>query len=166
MMSTVAVSSYHFTESVDQLGSGASTGGLARPTVSLEMDPVRPLSGQPTRNPRSVQQELRHFVVKRRLKGFVTDTQGETWRVIFQEGNQQIPYDLPSERLRKSGIKSRYQPFEMDELESTLEDISGKMYRFRPLAAAKDVFLETLPLDSERQRKYDLILARFGKSKA
>jgi len=165
-MSTVAVSSYHFSESSVQLGSGASTGVLAHPMVSLEMDPVRPLSGQPTRKPSSGHQELRHFVVKRRLKGFVIDTQGETWRVIFQDGNQQVAYDLPSERLRKFGIKSRYQPFEMDELESTLPDISGKVYRFRPLAAAKDVFLETLPLDSERQRKYDLILARFGKSKA
>ena len=110
--------------------------------------------------------ELRNFIVTKKLKGFVSQNDGEIWRVVFIDNGKEVPYELPASRLHRAGIQARYQPFEMDELQPISRDMAGKVYRFRPLAKANDVFIETLPLDSDRQRKYDLIIARLGKSKS
>jgi len=66
--------------------------------------------------------------------------------------------------MRKVGIVARFQPFEMDEMVPLQAGVAGKLYRFLPLANAKDAFVETLTLDPERQKKRDRIFARFGKS--
>ena len=108
---------------------------------------------------------LHDFIVTRKLKGYVANNESETWRVIFVVDGKEVPYDVPRDNLYKAGIQVRYQPFEMMELRPASSELSGKIYRFRPLAKTSDAQLETLPLDPERQRKYDLILERFGKGK-
>lgn len=163
-MSTAVISGGSFGPATVQFDSGTLAVGAVRTSVNQHVERVRPLSVDSVQSQRSRRNEFRDFIVKRRLKGFVTDTQGETWRVTFVENRQEIPYDLPADKLRKAGIEALYQPFEMDELEPIRSEFSGKIYRFRPLAEAKDAFLETLPLDSDRQRKRDLILAYFRKS--
>jgi hypothetical protein len=165
-MSTAVVSTDSVDQAIAEFHSGTLAVGVPRKSEATDVERVRSLASDPIPNDRSRRNELRGFIVKRRLKGFVTDTQGETWRVTFVENRREIPYDLPAENLRKAGIETRYQPFEMDELESIRPDISGKVYRFRPLAETKDAFLDTLPLDPDRQSKRDLILAYFRKSQA
>jgi len=122
---------------------------------------ARPLSNETRHSRRDKMREKRDFIVKRRLKGFIADAHGETWRVIFVEKGEKIPYDLPANYLRKAGVEQRYQPFEMDELEPTDPTLSGKVYRFRPLAPTNSAILESLPLDPERERKRNLILKKF-----
>jgi hypothetical protein len=103
--------------------------------------------------------------VRRRLKGFLIEIQGVDARVAFVENGQTIPYDLPAERLRDSGITAKNQPFQMDEVEVQTGDggtIVG--YRFLPLAKPSDAYIETLNLDDERKRKRDLIFKEFAKS--
>lgn len=113
----------------------------------------------------TTKQSLRDFIVSRKLKGYVANNESSVWRVVFVIDGKEVHYDIPGENLRKAGIQVRYQPFEMDELRPSSPDLSGKIYRFRPLAKTSDAQIETLPLDAERQRKYDLILGRFGKAK-
>ena len=164
-MSAVVVSStYQPIETLHDYGSGTSAVGVIE--ISHDRRSIRPI-GQPAPSTElKPEAATRNFVVTRKLKGFISQNTGDTWRVIFVDNGRSIPYDLPAARLYKAGIQERYQPFEMDELESISPEIVGKVYRFRPLAKATDVFNETLPLDPERQRKYDLIIARLGKSKA
>ena len=110
--------------------------------------------------------KFKGFVTNRRLKGFVTEATGDTWRVIFIEKNRRVPYNLPAAKLREAGIEFVNQPFEVDELVPTALGAVGKTYVFRPLAKAEDAFHDPVLLDSNRQEKLKLILAQFGKSKA
>lgn len=107
---------------------------------------------------------LKNFTVKRRLKGIVEENSGESWRVVFLENGKPFHYELPSTHLKEVGVELVNQPFEMDELVPRRPGLSGKLYRFRALAASDDAFLEFLPLDAERQRKRGAILAKFKKS--
>ncbi len=164
-MSAVTVSStYQPLQTLHGYDSGTSAVGVIE--ISDDRRYIRPV-GEPTSS-KELKSEAspRNFVVTRKLKGFISQNTGDTWRVMFVDNGRSVPYDLPAARLYKAGIQERYQPFEMDELESISPEIVGKVYRFRPLAKATDVFNETLPLDAERQRKYDLIIAQLGKSKA
>jgi hypothetical protein len=164
-MSAVTISSYQGDTVLPDYDSGVSAVGVARASAGIQSDRVRPLADRTTFDASGSHSAIRDFRVIRKLKGFVAQTEGEKWRVIFVNEGKEIPYDLPAQALQKAGIQARYQPFEMQELESIYSEISGKIYRFRALADFDDVFIETLPLDPERQRKYDLILAHFGKSK-
>lgn len=165
-MSAIVVSNYVSSETSSEFGSGSQVFATVVSGVANDAESVRPLSGSSVLARRKQGSTPRGFVVKRRLKGILMEAHGDTWRVVFVENGEKIPYDLPAERLRKAGIETRYQPFEMDEMEPIQNELAGKIYRFRPLAEAKDAFLEILPLDPERQRKRDLILARFGKSQS
>jgi hypothetical protein len=108
--------------------------------------------------------KIKGFSLKRRLKGFISEAIGETWKAVFVVNKEEIPYELPAKELKQSGIKERYQPFEMDEFIPTIPGMIGKVYQFRPLAKSTAATLETLKLDSEQIRKRDLILARFKKA--
>ena len=108
--------------------------------------------------------KLKGFALKRRLKGFVSEALGETWKAVFVVNGEQIPYELPSKELKSADIKARYQPFEMDEFVPTVPGLVGKVYAFRPLAKVSAARLETFPLDSEQTKKRNRILARFKKS--
>jgi hypothetical protein len=164
-MSAVVISStYQPTETLNDYGSGTSAVGVVE--VSHDRRDIRPIEEPASSTESRPEAAPRNFVVTRKLKGFVSQNTGDTWRVMFVDKGRSVPYDLPAARLHKAGIQKRYQPFEMDELESISPEIVGKVYRFRPLAKATDIFNETLPLDAERQRKYDLIIASLGKSKA
>ena len=164
MSAVVVSSSYEPTRTLHDYESGASAVGVIE--ISRERKDIRAIR-EPA-SPKELKPEAapRNLMVTRKLKGFVSQNTGEIWRVIFIDNGKNVPYDLPAARLYKAGIRERYQPFEMDELQPISPDIVGKVYRFRPLAKATDVFNETLPLDPERQRKYDLIIARLAKSKA
>jgi hypothetical protein len=163
-MSAVVVSStYQPIQTLHDYGSGTSAVGVIE--MSQERRDVRPIEEAARSKESKPEAATRNFVVTRILKGFISQNTGDTWRVVFVDNGRSVPYDLPAERLHKAGIDKRYQPFEMDELESMSPEIVGKVYRFRPLAKATEVFNETLPLDPDRQRKYDLIIARLGKSK-
>jgi hypothetical protein len=107
--------------------------------------------------------KLKGFALKRRLKGFVSEALGETWKAVFIVNGEQIPYELPSKELKSADIKARYQPFEMDEFVPTIPGLVGKVYAFRPLAKVSAATLEAFPLDSEQTKKRNRILARFKK---
>ena|SRR5436190_15215123 len=112
-----------------------------------------------------VEQRKRTVNVRRRLKGFLVELQRNEARVAFLEGDQVIYYDLPAEQIRRAGIETRNQPFQMDEIDTDDEDgnlIIG--YRFLPLAQKSDGFIEVLNFDDERKRKRELILKEFGKT--
>ena len=109
-------------------------------------------------------QAPKSFVVKRRLKGFVTELTGDNWRVVFVVDAKEVTYDLPAKPLKDAGITARFQPFEMDELESVKPGTSGKLYEFRPLAEVDDAALDPLNLDPDRKQKLQRILAHFKKS--
>jgi hypothetical protein len=164
MSAVVVSSSYESTQTLHDYGSGASAVGVIE--ISRERKDIRPIGESASRTEVKPEAAARNLMVTRKLKGFVFQNTGEIWRVMFIENGKEVPYDLPAARLHRAGIRERYQPFEMDELQPISPDIVGKVYRFRPLAKTTDVFNETLPLDPERQRKYDLIIARLGKSKA
>jgi len=163
MSAVVVSSSYQPTQTLHDYDSGASAVGVIE--IGRERKDIRPIGEPASLQELKSEAEPQHLMVTRKLKGFVFQNTGEIWRVIFIDNGKKLPYDLPAARLHKAGIRERYQPFEMDELQPISPDIVGKMYRFRPLAKATDVFNETLPLDPDRQRKYDLIIARLGKSK-
>jgi len=110
------------------------------------------------------QREPKQFDVVRRLKGFISDTAGETWTVVFVVDGKEIEYDMPADRLRNAGISEIHQPFEMDEMVPNSPDYSGKIYRFRALASKDDAFIQTISFDEETTKKRDLILKRFGSS--
>lgn len=164
-MSTTVVSDNRPVSPAAEFSSGAVTAvtGAARTQISTSRP--TPLSDNPSRASGGRKDDWKKFRVNRRLKGFVADAQGETWRVIFIENGNEIPYDLPADPLRRVGIVARFQPFEMDEMVPLQAGVAGKLYRFLPLAEAKDALLETLTLDPERQQKRDRIFARFGKPK-
>jgi len=164
-MSAAVVSSiYQPVQNFEDYGSGASAVGLFGVDRQQGAVGVRVISEAGAKETKP-DIELRNFIVTKKLKGFISQNDGDTWRVTFIHNGKESPYDLPAGHLKKAGVSERYQPFEMDELQPLSPDVAGKVYRFRPLAKAADVFNETLPLDSERQRKYDLIIARLQKSK-
>lgn len=98
--------------------------------------------------------------VLRKFRGFIVEPSGEEWTVAFVDKGQVIEYTFPAETLKKHGISFQFQPFEMEEIESTDPEVSGVCYRYRPLAESKDVFLDHVELDSERQRLRQLILEK------
>ncbi len=103
--------------------------------------------------------------VLRRLQGFLLEIQGAEARVALVENGKAIQYDLPSDQLRRNGIETKNQPFQMDEVEIQMEVGTVVGYHFQPLAKASDAYIETLNFDEERKRKRDLILREFGKPK-
>jgi hypothetical protein len=103
--------------------------------------------------------------VLRRLNGFLMAIQGRNARVAFIENGKTFEYDMPADRLQRSGIEIINQPFEMDEFETRTDDGLEVGYRFRPLAKASDLYVETLNFDEERKRKRDLIFKKFAKTK-
>lgn len=106
----------------------------------------------------------RFLKVVRRLRGILLEMSGEKWRVAFIEKNERILYDLPVPPLKRAGITRELQPFEMDELVPIDPELSGKLYRFRPLSKANDTSKEILQLDPARTKKVGLILARLKKT--
>lgn len=100
----------------------------------------------------------RQWRVLRRFRGIIIDPTGDVWTVGFIEGGRLVEYEFPSEPFRKHGITSRFQPFEMDEIESIDPGISASGYRYRPLATEMDVFLDEVELGPEQKRLRDLIL--------
>ena len=103
--------------------------------------------------------------VLRRLKGFLVETQGLDSRVAFVSDGEAVQYYLPTTQLKKAGITSPNQPFEMDEFEMEADGGGYAIgYRFLALAKPSDVFPDVLELDAERQRKRDLIFKKFGKA--
>src|SRR5207247_713866 len=96
--------------------------------------PVRPVKRSDRKNePR----------VLRRLNGFLVEMQGTEARVAFVEDGQTILYDIPAEQLRRSGILTKNQPFQMDEIEMQTEGGLVVGYRFLPLANPSDAYMET-----------------------
>lgn len=104
--------------------------------------------------------------VLRRFTGYLMEFEGRNARVAFVENGEVFQYDMPADRLQRSGIEIVNQPFQMDEFETRTDDGLEVGYRFRPLAKASDKFVETLDLDEEQKRKRDLILKKFAKAKA
>jgi hypothetical protein len=103
--------------------------------------------------------------VLRRLQGFLIEMQAAEARVAFIENGQLVQYDLPSDQLRRNGIETRNQPFQMDEIELQTEVGQVVAYHFQPLAKLSDAYIEPLNFDEERKRKRDLILKEFTKTK-
>ncbi len=102
-----------------------------------------------------------HKKTIRRMKGFLIEIRGTEAKVGFVEGESIYEYYLPAENLRKAGIKSENQPFEMDEIEIKSEGEYMTGYRYRPLSMPNDAFQDSFTLDSERVRKRDLIFQAF-----
>lgn len=139
--------------------------GYARTSGIAVNERVRPVSfKEPIKN--RYKDPLKDFRVVRRMKGFLTENQGQEWRVVFVDNNERYDYDLPAAQLRDAGIISNNQPFQMDEMESTIPGLSGTLYRFKALAMPEDAFLETLELDDERKAKRNEIFSWFGKPKS
>jgi hypothetical protein len=105
-------------------------------------------------------------LVKRRMKGWLREISGRTAIVVLVDGADSFDYEMPSERLVKSGISVANQPFQMDEVEMPMEDSFIVGYQFKPLAKETDAFVDTMKMDHEQKVKFDLILKKFAKSKA
>lgn len=134
-----------------------SYGGSFAHSESLQFRPAQKSSSKDDSRRR---QAVR---VKRRLKGFLVELQGNDARVAFVEDGETILYDLPADQIRRAGIEVRNQPFQMDEVET--EDEQGNPivgYRFLALAKPSDAYIETLNFDEERKRKRALVLKEFG----
>jgi hypothetical protein len=97
--------------------------------------------------------------VLRRLRGILVQQEGANAQVVFDADGTFLVYTLPSNQLQKSGVTQDNQPFEMDELELTPEGEAPVIgYTFRPLASPSDMFIDTLDLSPERQKRLHLIL--------
>ena len=103
--------------------------------------------------------------VLRRWQGFLLSVDKVSARVELIQDGKSYTYDLPADRLVKSGIKIQNQPFEMDEVEIRTNEGFVTGHRFRALAEATDVYIEHLDLDEDRKRKRDFILKKLGKPK-
>ena len=103
--------------------------------------------------------------VMRRLNGFLVGFEGEWAKVVYVQGNSSYEYNVPAQQLLKSGIKIENQPFEMDEVEVTLdhEIILGTI--FRPLASTESVRIEPLPLSEQEKAERAEILGYFSDAK-
>lgn len=99
---------------------------------------------------------------KRRLRGFLISTGEGQARVGFvQEDNSVVQYLLPEKNLRKAGITSINQPFEMDEIEQQVGDGFLSGYVFRPMAAADAVVTETFDADDDLAELRNAALCHF-----
>lgn len=128
-----------------------------------ELDSVRIHAAEPSRK-QAIGKELQPRVM-RRFRGFFIESQGFDAKVAFVVDGHTVPYYIPAKQLMKAGIASQNQPFQMDEVEIQTADegyIVG--YRFMPLAQPSDAFVDVLKLDTERERKRDLIFRKFGKA--
>lgn len=103
--------------------------------------------------------------VLRRMNGLLTEVQGKNACVTFIVNKQTFEYEMPAERLLRSGIKAVNQPFQMDEVEIQMGDGLVVGYHFRPLAKESDAYTETLSFNDERKKKLELILNKFAKAK-
>ena len=95
----------------------------------------------------------------KRVQGFLIETQGEESKVGIVENGELATYIFPVKLLRTNGIDLKNQPFEMDEVLVTENNAAALVYRFRPLADAKDAYKEGVALDDDRRRKLALLLA-------
>jgi hypothetical protein len=100
----------------------------------------------------------------RKLFGFLLEENGAEARVGLVENGELQFYDLPYAPLRENGIVSENQHFEMNEVEMRFAD--GRVfigYSYKPLATAKDAFVDNAIMTDERKRKLALIARKFGK---
>lgn len=100
----------------------------------------------------------------RKLLGFLVEENGTEARVGLVENEEVHFYDLPYGPLRESGIVAENQHFEMNEVEMRFPD--GRVfvgYTYRPLATAKDAFVDNAIMTGERKAKLALIAKKFGK---
>jgi hypothetical protein len=99
----------------------------------------------------------------RKLLGFLIEENGAEARIGLVENGETYFYDLPYAPLRENGITAENQPFEMNEVEMRFAD--GRVfvgYSYKPLASAKDAFVDNAIMTDERKRKLARIAKKFG----
>lgn len=165
-MSSVVLSDYRFSRSEETSPVVGVTVSSAARAASEQTLTSRPYSAYESSPALSRERNKRGHVTSRRFQGIVTQNTGETWQVDFVENGKAVPFHVPAKNLREVGVTLLNQPFEMDELVPTEPGMSGKWYKFRPLAQVGDAFVDSIALDPERKRKRAFILSRLVESKA
>ncbi len=98
--------------------------------------------------------------VKRRLRGFFIQAEGQEARVALVDKGTLVHYYLPLSILHEGGVQSENQPFELDELEAKVAGVVMSGHKVRASAPASDSEVRPLPLSEEYQRKLSRILRR------
>ena len=96
----------------------------------------------------------------RRLHGFFIQEEDDEARVAFVENGQLVHYYLPLDIFVKGGVTVENQPFEVDELETTVDGVTMTGYKVRASLLAKDSRVEPLALDPRSKENLDFVLAR------
>jgi hypothetical protein len=95
------------------------------------------------------------------LRGFFIQDEGEHARVAFVDNNEKlVHYYLPMSVMKEGGVTMENQPFELDELEATLDGAKFTGHKVRPMAEPKDVRQDPLTLDPRSSDNLARILAR------
>jgi hypothetical protein len=95
----------------------------------------------------------------RRLSGYVAEIFRDETRVCFIEKGNTYFYDFPSPDLEAAGIETINQPFQMDEVQITLNNEKVETeFKFTALAKKSDFFMAPIGLNEKQRNTLSKVL--------